>query len=251
MKEQEIRQNKLLYRTRYKIAMMAMAVLLIGIFFCFPLMLKSMYPTMSEIIIRKAAAAQLNKDPNELTKKDFAKIEVLSFRNETELSDLEFLKKFVNLKELGLRSIQPSPFRIPVDTPRWKVLLSKLGIINIPTTYVPPWRFERRIIDMRPIEKLRKLEKLDLSGTSIRSVDSLALLKNLRELDLSLSGISDIEPIKKLKNLQKLNLSEHPDITIEQIQNLQNALPNLKISYGYTYTPPWLKSSSNENETEK
>jgi len=246
----DIEIQKKPFRSRNRIAAAFLIVLLIGIFFFVPLILKSMYPTASEISIRKAAAAQLHKDPNELTKKDFAKIEVLIFRNETELSDLNFLKKFINLKELRFQFLQPSPFKIPMDTPRWKVFLSKLGIINIPKTYVPPWRYEKRIIDIRGLEKLPKLEILDLSGTSIQSVDSLGYIKNLKALSVSYTDISDLEPIEKLTNLQELNLTGCKNITENKIQDLQNVLPDLKIDYE-TYTPPWLKNNSNKNENEK
>ncbi len=83
----------------------------------------------SEKIIREAAAEQLNKDPNELTDEDFAKITKITDLDFlgltklydqpippwvlTELSDIRLLEKFTNLQELDLYSIKYPDKYIP------------------------------------------------------------------------------------------------------------------------------------------
>lgn len=246
MIEQKVIKSKPSSR-RYRIAAIVLAILLIGIFLRVPLIFKSMYPSTSEMIIRKAAAAQLHKDPDKLTKKEFEKIEILTFNDNTGLSDITFLKNFTNIKYLGLSNLRFPLTHIPKDTPKWKILLDKLGIIDIPkTSYTPPWmNCERRLIDITPLKKLSKLEKLVLKGTWIKSVVPVTYLENLMEFDLRYNNISDIEPLKKMKNLKTIDLTGCEKVTIEQIQELQEALPKVIINFDY-YPVPWLKNDANK-----
>ena len=66
----------------------------------------------SEKIIREAAAKQLNKDPNELTDKDFANITKFAIRTQ-ELDDIKLLEKFTNLQNLTLTNIKFPARQIP------------------------------------------------------------------------------------------------------------------------------------------
>ena len=228
------------FNRKFRKAAMVLFIVLIGTIFTIPSILKSIYPTKSEIEIQSSIAAKLHKKPNELTKKDLAKIQVLTFDNDRELSDITFLKNLTNLIFLRLSYLKVPLNGIPQDTPKWKRLLYKLGIIDIPKKpYPPPWAdFEKRVIDITPLKKLSKLEWLDLTGTWIKSISPVTCLVNLKELNLSYNNISDIEPLKKMKNLEMIDLTGCENITIEQIQDLQEALPELIINYD-NYSPPW------------
>jgi len=163
----------------------------------------------SERTIRKAAAKQLGKDPNELTDGDFTKILEFSFYEKgekyqsgftyippwasTELSDIRLLKKFTNLELLDLFSIKYPETRIP----KWMKYLSKYGIISLNKKFA---------IDLSPIQNLHTLKMLRLNHAQI----------------------CDIKPLKKLTNLEILYI-QNCDITDKQVEELQKALPNLKI----------------------
>ena len=72
-----------------------MILLLIPVFVFSLLQWEQKPDPASEKISRQIAARRLNKDPNDLTDEDFAKITALSIRNQ-ELSDIRLLKKFKN-----------------------------------------------------------------------------------------------------------------------------------------------------------
>ena len=197
-------------------------------------------------------SSQLNKDPNELNEKDFAKITELSISNE-KLVDIKLLEHFTNLRVLKIDFYLP--YGIPEATPIWKRILKKLGIIKIPKQYTPPWVHPQTIItmDITPLKKLRHLQNLSLSGMRITNIKPLALLSNLKELSLVSTGIEDVKPLGKLKNLEKLNLDSNPisdfeplkkltnlqwlnikssskKLTREKLVDLVDALPNVKIN---------------------
>jgi len=211
----------------------------------------------SEAIIRQAVTEQLNKDPNDqidpnsLTDVDFAQIKSIIIHNQA-LSDITLLEKCTNLEALTLNLIQYPENNIPV----WMKILDKLNIMH---------PHERLFIDLKPIRKLKKLRKinlsnssiyghnltprgsvspfknieplsslmnltdLDLSGTYVLSIEPIKNFRNLQELDISYTDIFDFEPLKELKNLQRLIITNCPDITDQQVEDLQKALPDLKI----------------------
>jgi hypothetical protein len=153
----------------------------------------------SEKLIREAAAFWLNplhgpsKKPNELTDEDFKNIKSFALQKprvaldyEVEISDIRLLEKFTNLNELSLVKINYPESAIP----KWVRILSKLGIYNLK---------ERFAIDLSPLAKLTKLEKLNLGTIQIKSIKPLAGLVNLKQLDIGEAQISDFEPIKGLK----------------------------------------------------
>ena len=157
----------------------------------------------SEKVIRKMAAAQLNKDPNSLADADLTKITTL-FIHGGNVSDIKLLEKFANLKELVL--VHGTSYKIPDDTPKWKLLLTRIGIIKLPVQYRSPWELT---IDIKPLTKLKHLQRLDLGGMRINNIDSLARLSELKELTLWATNITDLEPLSKLENLKTLTLVEN------------------------------------------
>ncbi len=187
----------------------------------------------SEKIIREAAAAHLDKDPNELTDADFARITEISFGapqtiiplfnveepikyTNNELTDIRLLEKFTNLQKLNLGAINVSETRIPT----WMRILAKLGIFDLN---------ERYAVDLSPLEKLTHLEELQLGGSAVINIKPLANL-NLKNLQLISSPVSDITPLKSLTQLQSLDIIFCPNIKYEDVEELNKALPNLKIS---------------------
>ena len=83
----------------------------------------------SEAEIRQVAAAQLNKNPNELTKEDFGKITKLDLL-EKEICDIKLLEKFDNLERLIIIGLHSPECTLP----KWKSMLIRLHILNIPDT---------------------------------------------------------------------------------------------------------------------
>ncbi len=187
----------------------------------------------SEKIIREAAAAQLGKDPNELTDEDFAKITELSIgdRSQTifamydeegsfkyaynKLADIRLLRKFTNLQTLYLGSIDNSENKIP----KWMAFLARHGIYDVD---------KRFALDLSPLEKLNHLEKLQLGG-QVYNIQPLAKL-NLKHLQLISSSVSDITPLKSLTQLQELYIIFCPKLKYEDLEEIGKAIPNLKIT---------------------
>jgi Leucine-rich repeat (LRR) protein len=192
----------------------------------------------SEIVIRNAAAetlygeTRIKKEPNDLTDEDFSKITAMTIipsmgsggnyywinhatgRNFTalemgELSDIQLLKKFTNLKRLHLENI-----RFPQkDIPQWMKILAKLGIYDLN---------ERFSIDLTPIKNLTNIESLILIQTRIENLEPLSGLINLKRLYIPEIGLSSIEPLRGLINLQDLTLSEAQISSLEPLKDLKN-----------------------------
>ena len=194
----------------------------------------------SEAIIREAAAAQLDKDPNELTDDDFAKITELSIGEKTQtiismydsggsieyaynrLSDIRLLRKFTNLQILYLGSVSVPEQKIP----KWMKFLTKHGLYNLD---------KRLSIDLSPLKKLHSLETLQLGGPAIVDIRPLAGL-NLKNLQLISASIPDLRPIKSLTQLEKLYIIFCAKIKYDDIEDLHKAIPNLKVTT--TINPP-------------
>jgi Leucine-rich repeat (LRR) protein len=216
---------------RYIIAAVVLLLLItpVAVF----MLLRSGYDQASEAAIRRAAAAQLNKDPNELTDGDFAKITeisigaaqtIISLTNpaasisyaNNELADIRLLAKFTNLQKLNLGKIN-----IPEDKiPQWIKTLTKMGIYDIDKGYT---------IDLRPLEKLAHLEELKLGGAAVSDIQPLAGL-NIKHLLLVDAPLSDITPLMSLSQLQTLEIMFCPNIKIKDVEDLKKMYPNLEIS---------------------
>ncbi|MBN1974731.1 MAG: hypothetical protein JW787_13915 [Sedimentisphaerales bacterium] len=186
---------------------------------------------LSEKVIREAAAKILNKDPNDLTDKDFARIKILHFGElqpktgifpksvfmYKELTDITTLEKFTNLQKLSLCNI-----RIRKNIPKWMKFMAKYGIYDIE---------DRFLIDLGPLAKLSNLQVLDFNGLPVKSLKPLSKLTNLRMLDISGTTVSDIRPLKNISKLQQVLMVDCKNITNKQVEDLQEALPKLTIEY--------------------
>ena len=90
-----------------------------------------------------------------------------------------------------------------------------------------------RVVDIKPISKLKNLTTLNLSLNKITDISPLQNLTNLRNLYLSTNKITDISPLQNLTNLQTLQVSSNPIADITSLSGLTNlttlAISSLKI----------------------
>ncbi len=195
-------------RRRLKTVAIFFIIIFTAIIFALPFVLKSMYPSNSDIIIKNEIAKQLNKDPNELTKKDFLKVTQLSFVSK-ELSDLSLLGKCINLEELSFEHYRDSYY-----IPKWNEILLKFRIMK-------PESLET-VIDLQPLMKLTKLKILEISSYPIYDLEPIKELINLECLSIYVTDINNIEPVKGLKNLKTLSVVSTKVKSIEPIKELSN-----------------------------
>lgn len=76
------------------------------------------------------------------------------------------------------------------------------------------------IVDLTPLENLKELVHLDLSGHQISDISALGTLIKLEYLDLSGNKIQDISALKGLINLQTLYLSDNEITDITSLENM-------------------------------
>lgn len=80
-----------------------------------------------------------------------------------------------------------------------------------------------KISDLKPLEKLEKLEVLKINFNQIEDVTPLLNLKNLKELWLHNNNIKDIRGIGRLSKLNHLDVSFNPlKYGIEEIEKLRS-----------------------------
>lgn len=195
--------------SRQKILIPIAVLLIIAALFVSFLKWKPESDTKSEKIIRQAAASQLNKEPNDLTAKDFAEITRLSLENKW-IYDIKLLKKFTNLRELRLFYLHvPSS-----EEPKWKIFLRKLSL-NLSR--------KTSTIDISPLQKLKNLKKLEIENIAIEDINSLKRLTNIDDLYLNHTRISNLELLRNLHNLQKLSLADERRVKdLEPLKELNN-----------------------------
>ena len=195
-------------RRKYIIAAVFIVMLVTGTFAAAIIRWEQKSGQESEKIIRQIVAEALNKDPNELTDEDFAKITFLTLR-EQELSDIKLLKKFINVKQLYLMNIKYPANNIP----KWMSYLGKIGIINLS---------KRFSIDLGPLKKLTNLQTLWITDSQVSNYKSLKGLTNLQDLSLYNTDISDCEPIKRLTKLRELCLDWTQVSDLKPLKELAN-----------------------------
>ena len=79
------------------------------------------------------------------------------------------------------------------------------------------------------LEKLTKLEALNLANNQLTDVKGLEKLTQLKTLHLSYNKLTGVKGLEKLTHLEYLGLESNPDLTKAQIDQLQKALPKCKI----------------------
>ncbi|PHS04973.1 MAG: hypothetical protein COA78_15865 [Blastopirellula sp.] len=80
----------------------------------------------------------------------------------------------------------------------------------------------KKISDLSPLSKLKRLRFLTLSNTQVTDISPLSNLTNLESLELSDTNVSDITPISNLKKLIKLNIYSSKVSDISPLSNLTN-----------------------------
>ena len=80
-----------------------------------------------------------------------------------------------------------------------------------------------KINDLKPLEKLEKIEILKINFNQIEDITPLLNLKNLKELWIHNNNVKDIRGISKLYKLNHLDISFNPlKYGIEEIEKLRN-----------------------------
>ena len=80
-----------------------------------------------------------------------------------------------------------------------------------------------RINDLKPLEKLEKIEILKINFNQIEDITPLLNLKNLKELWIHNNNVKDIRGISKLYKLNHLDISFNPlKYGIKEIEKLRN-----------------------------
>ena len=205
--------EKKLFRRKIIISSAILLLLLISVLV---LLIRHDYKTASEAVIRRAAAMQLNKDPNELTDADFASIKSLYTFNGQELCNIKLLEKFTSLEELNISGIT-----FP-EIPKWMKILSQIGLMDIA---------KRNTLDLGPIENLENLKTITFLNTPIRSFKPLSKIKNIELLVIGDMEIHDFESLKNLKNIKAITLINTLNITPAKYKELKKALPETQIMW--------------------
>lgn len=193
--------------TKIRVSFVIFVLLFVAVLVTVPLMLKSLYPSASDIVIKRAMAESLKKNANDLTKDDFAKITKLHISNK-DISNIRLLKRFTNLDELYLTGINIRKSALP----KWMSILEKIHLIN---------QSDKDSIDLSPLEKLTNLKTLYISGKGIKNIEPIKNLSNLINLNISDTEISDIKSIKDLPNLEYLTLWHSQVTDLKQIKNFK------------------------------
>lgn len=87
----------------------------------------------------------------------------------------------------------------------------------------------RDISEVKGLEYLTSVKKLDLSKNQIKEIEGLENLTELKKLNLSSNQINEIKGLKSLENLTHLNLSKNQITKINGLQLLTN-LERLSLS---------------------
>lgn len=152
------------------------------------------------------------------------------------ISNLEPLLVFFNLKELRIRSV---PLQDPSAISRLEGL-ELLQLVETPfrdVSFLQPLSFleeldlsNTAIEDLQPLSDLGRLRQLTLSGTNIRNLKGLEMLYDLRYLDIASTGVRNLNPISHMINLERL-VCYNTRISSRNIEKLQEELPDCEIRY--------------------
>ncbi len=158
-----------------------------------------------ETIIKNAIAKQLEKEPQDLTKKDYDSLTMLNL-SDKKITDITLIKKCSNLARLFLRHNQISDIRQFSE-------LTKLTELSL---------YDNQITDIHSLSKLTNLTELFLGNNQITDIYSLSKLTNLTKLYLFGNQISDLSPLSTLTNLTDLLLHNNHISNISALKGLTN-----------------------------
>ena len=141
----------------------------------------------SEDRIKCEVRRVLKNYSSELTDEGYAKVEGIRIEHFGKFDDISIISKCVNLKELNL---------------------TNGGILE----------------DIKPLENLTKLEKVNLFGNKVSDLSPLSKLINLKHLNLTYCPVTDITPLTGLKNLKRVE-----GLKKEVADELRKVLPNCEV----------------------
>ncbi|CAL5978768.1 Conserved_hypothetical protein [Hexamita inflata] len=155
---------------------------------------------------QKEKNEQIVYDAFQITKlKDTMKNAELTIQNDNSIIStqfLDFLMSFFKIKKFTLDNCQNVKFiRNPIK-------IIDLSIVN------------SKINDLRGLEQMKQLKKLNLSGNSIRNVTAIGSLTELTSLVLNHNDVYNISALKSLEKLTELDLSFNKILFSEPIANL-------------------------------
>ena len=178
-------------------------------------------------IISETIARQLGKKPDELNDEDYSEIKELDL-SDTEISDLELIKRLSSLQELYLNGTQVSSLepikglsglqRLDLRGTQVSDLEPIKGLSSLQRLYLGG----TQVSDLEPIKGLSSLQWLDIEGTQVRDLELIKGLSSLQWLVLKGTQVSDLEPIKGLSSLQWLYLRDTQVRDLEPIKGLSS-----------------------------
>jgi Leucine-rich repeat (LRR) protein len=76
-------------------------------------------------------------------------------------------------------------------------------------------RFDTKLEDLSPLEQLKNLEHLVITGTGVKSFEALGRIKSLQELEARQLAVTDISPLAGLPELWRVDFLKNPisDVT--------------------------------------
>jgi internalin A len=199
--------------------------------------------------IKQRVAYKVGKDPNELTKNDYEKVE--DIRISGGLSDFRPLVKLKNLKKIrfiivdgdmdmnldfrplakltklrGISFRRMSVSRRPPPAPPKKWYDGILSLMQ----KIKPRPSQSKILDLAKFKKLKNLESLEIGFLDVNNLEVLASFPKMVRLDIRKQKINDLQLISGLVNLEYLNLRRTNITDINALANLTN-LKELNISH--------------------
>ncbi|MFX1257370.1 MAG: leucine-rich repeat domain-containing protein [Promethearchaeota archaeon] len=135
--------------------------------------------------------------------------------------DYDILGFFLNLRELCLLDCLTGD-------------LTGLRNLNVLKVHRHEYHSLNRITEIKGLDTLISLERLDLSHNSITKINGLNSLIKLRELDLSWNPLKEIKNLKSLTKLEALRLRNTGICEIKGLKTLVN-LKKLDISLDCNY----------------
>ena len=79
-----------------------------------------------------------------------------------------------------------------------------------------------KVADLRPLEKLTKLDRLDLGRTQVTDLGPLSALGSLTELAVDDTPVRDLSPLAKLEKLQRLSIQRTQVKDFGPLKDLNN-----------------------------
>lgn len=79
-----------------------------------------------------------------------------------------------------------------------------------------------KVSDLSPIRSLKRIEKLTLRATPVKSLEAIAGFRNLKYLDIGNSAVQSLGPIAQLWNLETIILDGTSIKTLKHLSGLKN-----------------------------